>query len=416
MDGMKNKYGPWVSGEEFFDRDIEIQRLTTLINEGNNILIVAPRRVGKTSLVCETFRRMAPKEADYFLYVDLQHCTTPEDVITAILMETIPYRALHDKVLNVFKAFWKQVQDNIESVGSSGLFEIKIREGLKGDWLPKGKEIMENLAQSDRPVAICLDELPVMLTRLLGSKKASEYELRRKDADVFLSWLRSIMGKHQEKLRFIVCGSIGLEPILRHHGLSHTISQLRPFHLDPWDKETAKSCLKALSAYNNVSLSDQLCERMLDHLGIFIPHHVQMFFGHLHEDCVKRCAKDITVDDIDRVYNNSLLSTRGHAELTDYEERLLRVLESDAVPLALDLLTETAVNNSLTIEAARLLAQRNLSVSAEDVMREVMEILQHDGYLEWNETKNQWMFTSYLIRDWWKRRFQQSYIELPKGR
>ena len=92
---------------------------------------------------------MAQNNADYFLFVDLQHCTTPEDVITAISIETIPYSALHDKILSVFKAFWKQVQDNIESVGSSSLFEIKIREGLKGDWLPKGREIMENLAQAD---------------------------------------------------------------------------------------------------------------------------------------------------------------------------------------------------------------------------------------------------------------------------
>src|SRR5208283_2368714 len=119
---------------------------------------------------------------------------------------------------------------------------------------------------------------------------------------------------------FIICGSIGLEPVLRLHGLSHTITQLRPFHLDPWNKETAMDCLKALSAYNNIPLSDQLCEKMLSQLGIFVPHHVQMFFGHIHEDCVKRGAQEITIEDIDRVYNTSLLSTRGHAELTDYEE------------------------------------------------------------------------------------------------
>ena len=68
------------------------------------------------------------------------------------------------------KAFWKQIQDNIESVGSKGLLEIKIREGLKGDWQAKGRDIMENLAHADRPVTVCLDELPIMLSRLLGGK------------------------------------------------------------------------------------------------------------------------------------------------------------------------------------------------------------------------------------------------------
>src|SRR5208337_843060 len=109
-------------------------------------------------------------------------------------------------------------------------------ESLKGDWQAKGRDIMENLAKADLPVTVCLDELPIMLTRLLGDKTDPEYQQRRKEADVFLSWLRSIMGAHQGTLRFIICGSIGLEPILKRHGLSHTITQLRPFALDPWDR------------------------------------------------------------------------------------------------------------------------------------------------------------------------------------
>ena len=52
---MKNKYGPWVTGEEFFNRDAEIALLNHNINSGgNHLLIVAPRRVGKTSLIRET--------------------------------------------------------------------------------------------------------------------------------------------------------------------------------------------------------------------------------------------------------------------------------------------------------------------------------------------------------------------------
>jgi len=78
--GLKNKYGPWVSGEDFFNRDTEVRRLTELIDDGNNILIVAPRRVGKTSLVRETFRRMEERNRDYLLFADVQHCSTPEEL------------------------------------------------------------------------------------------------------------------------------------------------------------------------------------------------------------------------------------------------------------------------------------------------------------------------------------------------
>jgi hypothetical protein len=413
--GIKNKYGPWVSGEDFFNRKKEIKRLTALINEGNNILLVAPRRVGKTSLIHETFRRLDKNETDYHIFVDVQHCSTPEEVIAAVSMKTSKYDALHRKVLGVFKAFWKQIQENIESVGSEGLLEIKIREALKGDWQSKGREIMGNLAHADRPVTVCLDELPIMITRLLGGKADPDYAQKRKEADVFLSWLRAVMGTHQGTLRFIICGSIGLEPILKRHGLSHTITQLRPLALDPWDRPTALACLLALSAGNDLALPEQICEKILDQLGVYIPHHVQMFFGHLHEDCVKRNAREVSAGDLDRVYRKSMLSTRGHAEMADYEERLLRVLDRESVPLALDLLTEAAVKGRLTIETVTLLAGRNGFDARDETIREVIEILQHDGYLEWDEDAGEWRFLSHLLQDWWKGRFKQSYLEPVEG-
>jgi uncharacterized protein len=414
--GMKNKYGPWVSGRDFFNRDKEVAQLADLINEGSNILVVAPRRVGKTSLIRETFRRLDEDQTRYHLFVDVQHCSTPEDVITAISMETAPYTALHQKILGVLGAFWKQIQDNIESIGSKGVLEIKIREGLKGDWQAKGRDIMENLAKADRPVTVCLDELPIMLSRLLGNKTDADYQQKRKEADVFLAWLRSIMGTNQGTLGFIICGSIGLEPILKRHGLSHTITQLRPFVLDPWDRSTARDCLAALSAGNSIVLPGPTRERMLDHLGVYVPHHVQMFFGHVHEDCAKRDAREVSVDDVDRVYQKSMLSTRGHAELADYEERLLRVLEKETVPLALDFLTEAAVKGGFTAETAGLIAGRSQLSAREETIREVIEILQHDGYLERDEATGEWRFVSHLLRDWWKRRFQESYLEPREGR
>jgi len=77
MAALKNKYGPWVSGDDFFDREAEVRLLTELIDEGNNTLIVAPRRVGKTSLVQETFRRMEERRGDYLLYAPDGHPKYP---------------------------------------------------------------------------------------------------------------------------------------------------------------------------------------------------------------------------------------------------------------------------------------------------------------------------------------------------
>ncbi len=158
-----------------------MRHLTKLLDEGNNILIVAPRRVGKTSLVRETFRRMEGRDSDYLLFVDVQHCSTPQDVIIALSLAIRPYEHLWDRVTGAFSIFFKQ----LESVTIPDYLEINLREGLTGDWQTKGKKIFDNLAQADRPLTICLDELPIMITRLLQPSAQETYESKRSQADVF---------------------------------------------------------------------------------------------------------------------------------------------------------------------------------------------------------------------------------------
>jgi hypothetical protein len=400
---LKNKYGPWVTGEDFYNRDAEVALLTRNIDGGgNHVLIVAPRRVGKTSLIRETFRRLEQNETHYLIFLDIQNCTTPEEVMVAMSMGASHYRTLAKKVIDVFSTFLKRVSEKIDSVGAPDLLEIKLREGIKGDWQFRGRNLLSNLAKADRPIVICMDELPIMVSRLL--KKSPE------EAETFLAWLRQVMGEFQERICFIICGSIGLEPILKRYGLSHTIGHLQPFHIDPWDRQTAGKCLDLLAQTAGINWSPELSSKMADLIGVCIPHHVQMFFGYLYQDLFKDNRCNPNVEDIEQVYQKSMLSTRGHAELADYEERLLRVLDEEKVPLALDLLSEAAIKDILTTAMCDVLFDRSGLKDKGPALREVLDVLEHDGYLVRHETIDGWRFSSNLIRDWWKKRFSQSYV------
>ena len=67
---LKNRFGPWVIGEDFWDRKREMDRLFELIKEGDSLLMAAPRRIGKTSLVREALRRLQLEGGYYGLFVD----------------------------------------------------------------------------------------------------------------------------------------------------------------------------------------------------------------------------------------------------------------------------------------------------------------------------------------------------------
>jgi uncharacterized protein len=211
----------------------------------------------------------------------------------------------------------------------------------------------------------------------------------------------------------VLSGSIGLEPILHQAALSATINTFRAFELEPWDPATARGCLLALARNYELDLSPEVADRMLDRLGLCIPHHVQMFFSHVYDDARKRWSREqtatnsVTTEDIERVYRARMLGPRGHAELSHFEERLRSVLGPRMQPLAMELLTEAA-HGHLSSEAAAVLADEYLpgderSKERAPLLREVLAILEHDGYIHAAGTG--YIFASRLIGDWWKARF-----------
>jgi len=76
--------------------------------------------------------------------------------------------------------------------------------------------------------------------------------------------------------------------------------------------------------------------------------------------------------------------------------------------LALDLLTEAAVVGTLTADAARVLARAHFGEDWAAPARDVLGILEHDGYLKSRD--GEYSFASALLKDWWRARFQFAYV------
>jgi uncharacterized protein len=130
-----------------------------------------------------------------------------------------------------------------------------------------------------------------------------------------------------------------------------------------------------------------------------------MYFGHIYEACKRKGELTCSADEADRVYEDRMLSTRGHAELSTFEERLKLMVGTSILPFVLDLLTEAAATGTLS-PAAIAVIQHDHGLEGRDAAdrtRDVLDILQHDGYLQ--STQDGFTFVSRLLRDWWKRRF-----------
>lgn len=402
MEKLKQGGSNWVSGEKFWDRKEDLSLFIDKLREGMNVLLVAQRRMGKTSLMREAMNKMSE---DYIcLFVDLEKCKSPEDAIVELSLAVRPYRSLWVKTTAMFTNTLKNIVDTIDKV-DVGELGVQLRVGVfEGDWSMKGDQLFTILAASEKPVILFLDEVPIMLNRIL---KGGDFKITPERSSLaydFMSWLRENSLKHQGNPRFVLAGSIGFEPVLHQAGLSATPNNFQPFELKPWDEETAIGCIKALALEYSIDLEEGVAPEMVKLLGCCIPHHVQLFFSHIHDFCRRHHRLKFKLGEVEKIYKDEMLGTRGHAELTHYEERLKLVLGEDLFTLTLDMLTEAAITKELTVEALKAF-QKCYSFEEKtvvDAQKEILQVLEHDGYLKQNETG--YYFISELLRDWWERR------------
>jgi len=396
MPKLKQAHGNWVAGDRFWDRETELGLFCDRLEEGANLLLVAQRRMGKTSLMKETSRRMGDRYTCVF--VDFQEAASAQDAIAELSVALQPHKGLWNQTKELFSS----ILDRVEKIGIDEI-GVTLRAGLTaGNWAAKGDRLFTILASADKPVVLMLDEVPILVNRLLKGDTFAITPERRAAADAFLSWLRKNTQAHQGVVRVVLSGSIGLEPVLRQAGLSATVNNFSPFDLEPWDEPVAKECLHALAEEYGVHLRDGVESEMIRRLGCCIPHHVQMFFDQAYVHCTRRKTTELLPADIEEVYNTGMLGARGHAELTHYEDRLKTVLGLEKLPLAIEMLCEAAVSGALNVDALRVLGGEYSfdDEGTTDVEKYILWVLEHDGYL--TKKDDEYVFVSSLVRDWWK--------------
>ena len=399
---MKVSTGRWVDGDDFFDRESELQILESQVRGGNHVLLTGQRRIGKTSVVRELGRQLEA-QGWVFLFTDVEGATCPEDVIAAIAKAAHPVRSLATLLVDTMG----RVMKSIEEVNALD-FGVKIRAGLDaGNWRHRGERLIRACAEHDKPILLVIDELPIFLKRMLSDSDGA----RR--VDEFLSWLRgAFQGLSGGSPVLIVSGSIGLAPLVQRLGIPDRINYLYPFRLGPWRREVSVECFERLAKSNGLTVDEGVANAVYEKLGIGIPHHVQFFFAGLRDFAIMQNRERVTVEDVNEVYRTQLLGPAGQNVLVHYETRLKEGLDDESYTVAMEILAEAATQDVFTSDARQSL-ERQYSTKLDDApgcIVEALDILEHDGYLEAGDGGHR--FPSRLLKDWWSARFRDHYKPL----
>ena len=390
---MHNITGPPVVDDDLYGREYELARLWERLEQGEHVLMLAPRRVGKTSLMLEL--RRAPRKKWDVVYVDVEGAAGPADCVAAIVAELAADPRYRNRFEGIpFSNAVKDVFARLQSV-SVDVLRVELKDAMGREWEHAADQLLARLTSlpdTGSNLLIIVDELPLLVSRLL---RAGD---RRHEVELLLSRLRHWRQAPalRNRIRTLIGGSIGLEGILRRAGLSGSINDLAPFHVESWGRATAVEFLNRLGSDCDFRLDGESITHMLELLQDPVPYHVQLFFSALR-DASDGNPSGVSRKLIERCFEERLAGARGTAHLDHYADRLEIAFDEREHDMARDILSRACRRAG----GVRLAALGDLLRLSDRAVRSVLRDLEADGYVR--NTGSRIEFRSNLLRVWWRK-------------
>lgn len=396
--------GQVVEPEDLFFREGFIRELWDAL-EKQHVILTAPRRTGKTSVMTHLLQK--PEEGWLVLFLNVQDTSHPADFYLQLLDELNTRDAtMLRSIYQQGKSFVDGVLHEIDSIGFAS-FKVTLREKdteLWTRWKDRLDDLMERIRKEDRRVLVILDELPDML---LAMKDGNHDVLRE-----FLGWFR----KHRmtpipsnDNVRWLIGGSINLLATLDSIGLVDRMNDPAVVPLPVFtDDEVAEFVTTMLEAHG-CSFDADVPQAVAEHLGRPIPFFMQMATQELYR-IWRKAKRNLEEEDVVEVFNRLVTSPEARDKLQHYHSRIAHYYEESMEPayalLGILSLSEEGVTRKLLLQKFdELRFVAGIECPAHEASRAFNEILLHlenDFYIV--ETADGiYDFASGILKLWWRK-------------
>jgi formylglycine-generating enzyme required for sulfatase activity len=365
-----------VEGDDFFGRETECEDLWRYLAD-DNILLIGPRRIGKTSLL----RRIEDEssgQGHLGLFVDMEGCNTPAAFI-----------AILDRIVTN-----AGITGELQGAANGG---IEVQAPPEAGWTEAARRLRARL--SAQSILLLLDEFSVFLEHALAKDRADTVGL--------LSWLRDWRTQLRPTCRFVFSGSPRLDGLLARHGLRYFFNDVIVFKLGPFSEQQALQMLGVAGEREGWAVTAETLKYLCDRVGWLSPFYLNLLL-----DSTIRAASDrvqqssaavhqLTRSDVDDGSNRLIAERPPFSHWYDHLK-----YDLDLADLAFALRILGAVATSKTGLTRRQLLARLARLEPDPDRRaarlhQAILYLEEDGYLDASGGRIQ--FPSSILRDYWRR-------------
>ncbi len=376
--------GPVARGDNFWDRPYILEDLWSNIDSGTHTLLVAPRRVGKTSLM---FRLLDEPKKDYIVLYLISESAQNAHTFWEMLFEAFT----EDKFIATIEVKAKKIYDKLKTIriNEAGIKGIKFGESDSVDYSKAFKEILKSF-DSDKKLVIMMDEFSQTIENIIkhesvqsAEKLLAEHRSLRQDPN--------IMGK----ITFIYAGSIGLEGVVSSINAVHSINDISSVKVTPLEQKEAKTFASHLCLESNITIGNDEIKYVLEKIEWHMPFYLQLIVKEIQR--LYRRDPIVNIEVIDEAINNAL-ANRQHFE---HWENRLHVLSKDKKSFVIEILN--IISEHKRLESKEILNIANKYNLDEKVRKEVLHSLVYDGYVNSEIDPKVYRFNSPILRIWWYR-------------
>lgn len=391
--------GP-VTVDDFMFREEIIEEIWESLRK-NNILFLAPRRMGKTSVMYHLMER--PREDWLVVYLNVEELAHPAEFcihLLSALYESHP-KFLKESLAGVWD-FLKGIFSKIEEVEAFD-FKIVLKNAkFHESWRDKAHELMDRIHQSGRKVLFLVDELPDMLVRMQKQYPA--------ETSTFLHFFRGIRIRPKSCIRWFLAGSVNLEGTLDQMGEIKSVNDMEKIILQPFSPDEVASFTSQMLNEHKVEFDPEIICRIQELIGEPIPYFLQLLTQELYRHW-KQKRERISVPIVSQVYEKSLLGERARDKLQHFRSRIdihYPEEEKEASCRLLDQLSATDCGHSRNalfslyqkLEGKK--AQPRTEGTLKKAFNNLLLLLESDFYIRETEGR-QLDFSNKLLKQWWKK-------------
>ncbi|MFA6107624.1 MAG: hypothetical protein WDA75_02535 [Candidatus Latescibacterota bacterium] len=396
---VRNIVGNVPEPDELYGRSDLIEHLWRQL-DGNNILILAPRRFGKSGVMRHLLDR--PRAGFIPVYLDLMAVDSPADygvcLIGALLAQS-QLRAVLHKAKGLPASLSRWISNTFDALEFEGA-RVELRGTIEPDWRDVVRRLVLELEKAEEKVLFLLDEFPVMLVNMAdkhGSATAQE----------FMAWFSSVRLQGKDRLRrhrYVVAGSIGIDAILRRLDPPDKLRDFERLAVGAIGEADARRLAADLTKALDLEMPEALQETCLNLIGPRVPYFIHLLFSQLAQLRPEE-RHPVSEAVVRRVYVEQVLGPTCKHYFDHYRDRLAR----SGKPLeraSLAMLRTVAdaplgrVSGSGLYDVYRKARRRGATETEFD---ELVANLECDWYLCLIPETNEYYFMVNVMRDWWRR-------------